>query len=106
MNAGIGAGKTVPEHRQWADQIYAVYARGREARQMAAIVGEAGLSEADRRALDFAARFEREFVHQGAERRTIADTVGVGWALLRRLPRGDLSRLSQDTWAAHAGTPS
>ena len=104
MNAGIGAGKTVPEHREWADQLYAVYSRGREARQMAAIVGEAGLSEADRRALDFAARFERELVHQGTERRTVADTVALGWGLLSRLPRSDLSRLSEATWAAHAGT--
>lgn len=106
MNAGIGAGRTVAEHREWADQIYAVYARGREARQMAAIVGEAGLSEPDRRALDFAARFEREFVHQGMERRTIAETIDVGWSLLRRMPRGDLSRLSQATWTAHAGVPA
>ena len=106
MNAGIGEGKTVAEHREWADQIYAVYSRGREARQMAAIVGEAGLSEADRRALDFATRFERELVHQGPERRTIAETVAVGWALVRRLPRGDLSRLSQAAWVAHAGAPS
>ena len=49
-------------HREWADQLYAIYARGREARMMAAIVGEAGLSAADRRALAFADAFEREFV--------------------------------------------
>lgn len=101
MNAGIGPGKTVPEHREWADQLYAVYSRGREARQMAAIVGEAGLSEADRRALDFAARFEQELVHQGNNRRGIAETIELGWTLLRRLPRADLSRLSDVAWAAH-----
>ena len=65
MNAGIGQGRTVREHREWADQLYACYAQGREARLMAAIVGEAGLGEADRRALAFADRFEREFVNQG-----------------------------------------
>ena len=65
MNAGIGAAHTVPEHREWADQLYAIYARGREARLMAAIVGEAGLSPGDRRALAFAERFERTFVGQG-----------------------------------------
>ncbi|HSN27047.1 MAG TPA: V-type ATP synthase subunit B [Kofleriaceae bacterium] len=59
MNQGIGAGKTVPEHRRWADQLYALYARGRDARLMAAIVGDAGLGDADRRARDFADRFER-----------------------------------------------
>ena len=44
MNAGIGKGRTVREHREWADQLYAIYARGREARLMAAIVGESGLA--------------------------------------------------------------
>ena len=102
MNAGIGPGKTVPEHREWADQLYAVYSRGREARQMAAIVGEAGLSEADRRALDFAARFEQGLVHQGGDRRGTAETMELGWNLLRGLPRADLSRLSDAAWAAHA----
>jgi len=98
MNAGIGEGKTVPEHRQWADQLYAVYTRGREARLTAAIVGEAGLQVEDRRALAFADRFEREFVHQGAERRRIGDTAEIGWRLLETLPREDLSRLSEETW--------
>lgn len=102
MNAGIGPGKTVPEHREWADQLYAIYARGREARQMATIVGEAGLSAADRRALDFATRFERELVHQGETRRSIVDTVALGWGLLRELPRVDLSRISDAVWSAHA----
>jgi len=104
MNAGIGAGKTVPEHREWADQLYAVYTRGREARTMAAIVGEAGLSPADRRALAFADRFEREFVAQGAGRRTIAATMDAGWRLLETLPRDDLLRMSDATWAARTST--
>jgi V/A-type H+/Na+-transporting ATPase subunit B len=102
MNAGIGAGKTVPEHREWADQLYAVYARGQEARQMAAIVGEAGLADADRRALAFAERFERDFVHQGSDRRSFAETIAAGWALLTALPRSDLWRLDEATWRAHA----
>ena len=66
---------------------------------MAAVVGEAGLSEADRRALDFAERFEREFVHQD-RRRTLAETVATGWRLLEALPRDDLLRLSDATWTA------
>ena len=100
MNAGIGKGKTLPEHREWADQLYAVYTRGREARLMAAIVGEAGLAAADRRALAFAERFESEFVGQGATRRRIAETVEIGWRLLETLPREDLMRVSDATWAA------
>jgi len=103
MNAGVGAGKTVAEHREWADQLYAVYARGTEARQTAAIVGEQGLSGADRRALAFAERFERELVHQGDARRATAETMAAGWRLLEGLPREDLLRLSEATWAARNG---
>jgi V/A-type H+-transporting ATPase subunit B len=103
MNAGIGREKTVPEHRQWADQLYAVYTRGRDARLMAAIVGEGGLAEADRRALGFADRFEREFVQQGVARRTLVETIAAGWRLLESLPREDLTRISEATWAARSG---
>jgi V/A-type H+-transporting ATPase subunit B len=103
MNAGIGAGRTVAEHREWSDQLYAVYTRGRDARQMAAIVGEAGLAAGDRRALEFAERFEKEFVCQGGERRALAQTIAIGWRLLEALPREDLLRLSDATWTAHQG---
>jgi V/A-type H+-transporting ATPase subunit B len=106
MNAGIGKGKTAPEHREWADQLFAVYTRGREARLMAAIVGEAGLAPADRRALAFADRFETEFVAQGEVRRTIAETLQLGWRLLETLPREDLMRLSDAAWAARAAGQS
>jgi V/A-type H+-transporting ATPase subunit B len=103
MNAGIGAGRTVAEHREWANQLYASYSQGREARLMAAVVGDAGLSDGDRRAVAFADRFEREFVGQQG-RRSLADTVAVGWRLLETLPRDDLLRLGDATWAArHAG---
>jgi V/A-type H+-transporting ATPase subunit B len=102
MNAGIGPSRTVPEHREWANQLYASYTQGREARLMAAVVGEAGLGEADRRALAFADRFEREFVQQEG-RRSLSDTVAAGWRLLEALPRDDLLRIGDATWTAHAG---
>jgi V/A-type H+-transporting ATPase subunit B len=98
MNAGIGEGRTVREHREWANQLYASYSQGREARLMAAIVGEAGLSDADRRALGFADRFEREFVGQDG-RRPLGETVAVGWSLLESVPRDDLLRIGAATWA-------
>lgn len=101
MNAGIGRGRTVAEHREWADQLYALYARGREARLMAAIVGEAGLVAADRRALGFVEHFERDFIGQGRTRRTLAETVTSGWVLLDALPRDDLTRIRDETWARH-----
>ncbi len=94
MNAGIGKDRTVPEHRKWADQLYSVYARGREARQMVAIVGESGLSAADRRALELAEGFEKGLVHQAGLRRTLAQTLEAGWRLLDELPREDLLKLS------------
>ena len=90
----------MPTISAWSDQLYAVYASGREARLTASIVGEAGLSGSDRRALAFAQRFERELVHQGGERRGLEETVEVGWRLLEALPREDLSRLDDDAWAA------
>jgi V/A-type H+-transporting ATPase subunit B len=102
MNAGIGKAHTVPEHRKWADQLYAVYAKGREARMMVAIVGEAGLAPVDRRALQFAEAFERELVGQGGVRRSIQDTIEVGWKMLDVLPREDLLRLSDELLATRA----
>jgi V/A-type H+-transporting ATPase subunit B len=102
MNTGIGRGRTVPEHREWADQLYASYARGREARLLAAIVGESGLGAADRRALAFTERFEQEFVGQGQRRRGIGETIAAGWRLLEGLPREDLVRIRDSTWVARA----
>jgi V/A-type H+-transporting ATPase subunit B len=102
MGAGIGAG-TAPDHRRWSDQLYAVYSQGREARLTAAIVGESGLPPADRRALEFTERFEKEFIDQGGARRTIAETLEIGWTLLETLPREDLHRIPEEAWARRAG---
>ncbi len=106
MNAGIGKGRTRAGHRDWADQLYALYARGREARLMAAIVGEGGLPEADRRALAFAERFEQEFVGQGEVRRTLLETLDAGWRLLESVPRDDLTRISDEAWATRIESPA
>jgi V/A-type H+-transporting ATPase subunit B len=102
MGAGLDAA-TAPDHRRWSNQLYAVYALGREARLTAAIVGESGLPPADRRAMAFAERFEREFVHQGGARRTIDETLEVGWLLLESMPREDLHRMSEEAGARRAG---
>ena len=72
---------------------------------MAAILGAAGLPEEERRALDFADRFESEFVNQKGARRSIDETFAVGWKLLETIPRGDLHRLSEKSWAAHEAEP-
>lgn len=105
MNAGIGESHTVAEHREWADQLYAVYARGREAKLMAAIVGSEGLAPGDRLALEFVDAFEGELIHQGDVRRSVEDTVRIGWSLLETLPRDELTRISDATWDAHSNRP-
>ncbi len=103
MNAGIGVEKTVGWHRQWADQLYAINARGEEARLMAAIVGESGLTASDRLSLNFVARFESEFLNQGNERRSLAETLEIGWQLLDDFPRHELSRIGDSAWDERQG---
>jgi V/A-type H+-transporting ATPase subunit B len=102
MHAGMRS-TGVAGHRHWADQLYTSYAQGREARLTAAIVGTSGLSPADRRALEFAERFETEFIHQGDQRRSMRETIAVGWTLLETLPREDLVRIPDAVWAARTG---
>jgi V/A-type H+-transporting ATPase subunit B len=91
MNAGIGAGST----RDLADQLYACYARGRQVRDLASIVGTAALGEDDRRYLAFADDFEQHFINQGPERRGIDDTLDLAWDLLARFPGHELKRIRQ-----------
>ncbi len=105
MNAGIGAGRTRADHRALADQLYAVYARGREVRQLMSIVGEHGLPEADRRVLAFADAFETTFLGQGDRRRSIIETLDLGWELLAPFPAHELTRLSPELLAAHHHDP-
>jgi V/A-type H+-transporting ATPase subunit B len=93
MNLGIGPGQTREDHRAVADQLYALYAQGRDVRRLAAIVGEEGLADADRRFLKFAQDFEQAFVNQGARNRTIEETLALGWHLLRSFPKDRLTRV-------------
>jgi V/A-type H+-transporting ATPase subunit B len=105
MNSGIGEGRTRADHRPVADQLFALVARGREVAQLSAIVGEAGLSDEDRRVLDFGAAFERRFVDQGAGRRTIEQTLDLAWSLMRDFPPEELRRLDPDLIAQHLPAP-
>lgn len=84
MQRGIGDGRTRADHRQIANAIYAHYARGRDLRHLEAIVGRDGMSATDTRMLDFAEAFEREIVHQGGARRSVAETLDRCHALLAR----------------------
>ncbi|MFN8472546.1 MAG: V-type ATP synthase subunit B [Anaerolineae bacterium] len=93
MNSGIGAGKTREDHREVADQLYALYAQGRDLRRLVAIIGESALGEADRQRLAFAEAFERTFVHQGLSDRTLGETLSIAWSLLSDMPPSELKRI-------------
>jgi V/A-type H+-transporting ATPase subunit B len=95
MNAGIGAGKTRADHRCIADQLYALYAEGRDLRRLVAIIGEAALSASDRMTLDFTARFEESFVGQGKAERDIEKTLDIAWELIAPYPQEMLKRIPQ-----------
>ncbi|HOE63090.1 MAG TPA: V-type ATP synthase subunit B [Candidatus Sumerlaeota bacterium] len=94
---GIGEKRTRADHPNWASQIFASYARGKEAQELATILGEAALSPVDRQHLLFANRFEQEFVQQGEyEDRSIEKTLEIGWSLLAELPRLELKRIKDE----------
>ncbi len=95
MNKGIGKGKTFPEHRALADQMYASYARARELEQLRIVIGDDALSPLEKRYLRFGKIFEDSFVHQ-AGRRSLEDTVRVAWDLLGVLPKEEIYRLPRD----------
>ena len=93
MNAAIGHGKTRQDHRCIADQLYALYAEGRDLRRLVAIIGESALSENDRLILAFANRFEEIFVGQGTVDRDIDATLELAWDLLDPIPLELLKRI-------------
>lgn len=82
MQYGIGEGRTRGDHRDLANQLYRGYAKGRDLRRLEAVVGRDGMLEEDRELLDFADRFEHEFVHQGEGRRGIGESLDLAIALL------------------------
>lgn len=96
MNLGIGAGKTREDHRDLADQLYAAYGYGRDLRRLVAIVGEEALSELDQTYLQFADRFENEFIGQKSESRTIEESFQLAWNLCTILPVDELKRIKLD----------
>jgi V/A-type H+-transporting ATPase subunit B len=96
MNLGIGSGKTREDHRNIADQLYASYAYGRDLRRLVAIVGEEALTDTDRIYLSFADEFEKKFITQGDEERSIEKTLDIGWMLLSVLPEEELKRIKRE----------
>lgn len=97
MKGGIGEGRTREDHANVSDQLYSAYAEGRELRDLVAVVGEEALAEKDRKYLEFADRFEKEFVNQGSdEDRSIERTLEIGWNLLSILPERELKRIKDE----------
>ncbi|HZK27505.1 MAG TPA: V-type ATP synthase subunit B, partial [Thermoclostridium sp.] len=94
---GIGKDKTREDHANTMNQLFAAYARGKEAKELAVILGDAALSDNDRLYAKFSDRFEAEYVSQGfTTDRDIETTLDIGWELLSILPVGELKRISQE----------
>ncbi len=91
---GIGKGKTREDHADTMNQLFSAYARGKEAKELSAILGEAALSDVDKKFALFAEEFEKRYVSQGFEtNRSIEETLSIGWELLKILPRAELKRI-------------
>lgn len=91
---GIGKGKTREDHADTMNQLFAAYARGKDAKELAVILGEAALTDIDKLYAKFADEFEKQYVSQGYRTdRGIQETLSIGWKLLRILPRTELKRI-------------
>ena len=91
---GIGEGKTRADHADTMNQLFSAYARGKEAKELSTILGDAALTEIDKKYARFADEFEKRYVSQGFNtNRSIEETLNIGWELLRFLPRSELKRI-------------
>lgn len=94
---GIGEGKTRKDHSNTMNQLFSAYARGKDAKELMVVLGEAALTDIDKLYAKFADEFEKEYVSQGYNtNRSIEETLDIGWKLLRILPRSELKRISDE----------
>ncbi len=94
---GIGEGKTRADHANTMNQLFAAYARGKDARELMVVLGEAALTDMDKIYARFADAFENEYVSQGYENnRSIEETLEIGWRLLSILPKSELKRIKDE----------
>lgn len=94
---GIGAGKTREDHANTMNQLFSAYARGKDAKELMTILGEAALSEVDKLYAKFADEFEKNYISQGFNtNRDIAQTLEIGWELLSILPKNELKRIKPE----------
>jgi len=107
MRLGAGPGRTRDDHLELAAQLYALSAEARRARELAEVLGQEALSAAERRKLEFAAAMNDEFLAQDRdENRPLLETLDRAWRVLSRLPRAELTMLSDAALAAHYGGPA
>jgi V/A-type H+-transporting ATPase subunit B len=91
---GIGKDKTREDHADLFNQLFAAYAKGKQAQELAVILGQETLSELDKIYLEFALDFENKYVQQDEfKARTIEETLNLGWELLTKIPREELKRI-------------
>ena len=94
---GIGKGKTRPDHADTMNQLFSAYARGKEAKELSQILGEAALSDVDKLYAKFSDEFEKRYVSQGYDtNRSVIETLDLGWDLLKILPRAELKRIRDE----------
>ena len=94
---GIGEGKTRADHSGTMNQLFSAYARGKEAKELMVILGEAALTDLDRAYARFSDEFEQKYISQGYNvNRSIEETLNLGWELLKILPRSELRRINTD----------
>jgi V/A-type H+/Na+-transporting ATPase subunit B len=94
---GIGKGKTREDHADTMNQLFSAYAQGKQAKELAAILGESALSDVDKKFAVFAEKFEKQYVAQGFNtNRNIDETLAIGWELLRILPKSELKRIREE----------
>ena len=94
---GIGVGKTREDHAGTMNQLFAAYSRGKDAKELMTILGEAALSDDDKLFAKFADEFEKRYVSQGnTTNRSIEETLNIGWELLSILPKRELKRIKPE----------
>ncbi|MFA6690963.1 MAG: V-type ATP synthase subunit B [Saccharofermentanales bacterium] len=94
---GIGKGKTREDHADTMNQLFAIYSRGKQAKELMAILGEAALTDVDKIYAKFADEFENKYISQGYEtNRSIEETLEIGWQLLDMMPRSELKRIRDE----------
>ena len=102
---GIGKGKTREDHADTMNQLFSAYAQGKEAKELSSILGDAALTETDKKYAKFADEFEKQYVSQGFDvNRDVEETLDLGWKLLKILPKSELKRIRDEYIEKYLGS--